>query len=224
MGLKHDHPAGAGVTGAPLAERDCETRRAILEAARKRFLHYGYKKTTIDEIAADAGVGKGTVYLYFGSKDDVLTTIAAEVKRNVTEQMRAIAGSPMTSPEEKLRRMVLAGILAVHDAYTSTAHGIELLDASMELRLTNCGQCEREAQLGLLAGVLREGVRLGDFALPGDDADAAARHLALAFAAFYPPYSRVCPSDDARCKVSMRSRVERMSEFVFAGIRRRSQS
>jgi AcrR family transcriptional regulator len=52
----------------------CETRQAILEAARSRFLHYGYKKTTIDEIAADAGVGKGTVYLYFGGKEDILLT------------------------------------------------------------------------------------------------------------------------------------------------------
>jgi AcrR family transcriptional regulator len=36
------------------------TREAILQAARQRFLHYGYKKTTIDEIAQDAGIGKGT--------------------------------------------------------------------------------------------------------------------------------------------------------------------
>jgi AcrR family transcriptional regulator len=37
-------------------------REKILEAAERRLWHYGIKKTTIDEIAADAGVGKGTVY------------------------------------------------------------------------------------------------------------------------------------------------------------------
>ncbi|WP_294940764.1 alpha-D-ribose 1-methylphosphonate 5-phosphate C-P-lyase PhnJ, partial [Tardiphaga sp.] len=60
-------------------------RRAILEAARKRFLHYSYKKTTIDDIGQDAKVGKGTVYLYFDSKEDILLTIAQGVKRNATE-------------------------------------------------------------------------------------------------------------------------------------------
>src|ERR1700753_3802678 len=121
MGVREEsRAAGAGTeTSEALAHRDCETKRAILDAARRRFLHYGYKKTTIDDIALDAGAGKGTVYLYFESQEDILFKIARDVKGNITEQMRCISGS-LATPEEKLRRMVLAKILSVHDAYTST--------------------------------------------------------------------------------------------------------
>ena len=66
-----------------------ETRRAILDAARKRFLHYGFKKTTIDEIAADAGIGKGTVYLYFDSKRDLLL---ASLREGVMALHAEVAG------------------------------------------------------------------------------------------------------------------------------------
>lgn len=43
----------------------------ILESANEFFFRYGYKKTSIDEIAAEAGIGKGTVYLHFSSKEEL---------------------------------------------------------------------------------------------------------------------------------------------------------
>lgn len=46
-------------------------RGEILEAARKTFASKGFTDTTLDEIAAEAGVAKGTIYLYFPSKRDI---------------------------------------------------------------------------------------------------------------------------------------------------------
>ncbi|MBL8209121.1 MAG: TetR/AcrR family transcriptional regulator [Bryobacterales bacterium] len=43
----------------------------ILEAARRVFARNGYNETTVDQIAEEAGVAKGTVYLYFSSKHDL---------------------------------------------------------------------------------------------------------------------------------------------------------
>lgn len=199
-------------------EFSCETKRAILEAARSRFLHYGYKKTTIDEIAADAGVGKGTVYLYFNGKEDILTTIAVGVKRNITEQMRAIAGS-LATPEEKLRRMVTASILSVHEAASSFTHGMELVGEMIQPRLMACGQAEREAQFGLIAQVLEEGVRRGDFAL-GVPAPEAARLVTLAMVSFYPPYVSPCHNDTG-CRFDLERRANGMLDFLMTGLRRR---
>ena len=163
-----------------------ETRRAILEAARKRFLHYGFKKTTIDEIASDAGIGKGTVYLHFETKEALLLTLAREVKRNVTDQMRAITES-LASPEEKLRRMLMAAILSVHDVAQVTVHGTELVDELLSPRLMACGQPERQAQLDLLTRVLSE----GEFDLPCTPTEAASYFL-LAMVPFFPPYLNPC--------------------------------
>jgi AcrR family transcriptional regulator len=201
-----------------LKENNCgggeETRRAILEAARKRFLHYGFKKTTIDEIAADAGIGKGTVYLYFETKEALLLTLAREVKRNVTNQMRAIAES-LASPEEKLRRMLLASVLSVHDVAQVTVHGTELVNELLSPRLMECGQPERKAQLELLTQVLTE----GEFDLPCEPAEAAS-HFLLAMVPFFPPYLNPCHASPS-CRRGLEAQATAMLDFLLHGIRRR---
>ena len=212
---KESHLSGHGT------ERDCETRRAILEAARKRFLHYSYKKTTIDDIAQDAKVGKGTVYLYFDSKEDILITIAQSVKRNVTEQMQAISAS-LATPEEKIRRMVIASVLSVHDACTGAVHGIELVDETMQPKIARCALKEQEAQLALMAKVLEEGIERGEFSLADGDSKAAAWNLKMAFASFFPPYINACHPGDSRCRVSIESRVKSMLDFVMHGLHYRN--
>ena len=51
-------------------------RQAIIEAARKIFALKGYEETTIAEIAEEAGIAVGTVYLYFGNKRDIYTSVS----------------------------------------------------------------------------------------------------------------------------------------------------
>lgn len=199
---------------------ECDARRAILQAARTRFLHYGYKKTTIDEIAADAGVGKGSVYLHFSSKEDILLTIARDVKRSVTEQMRGIA-SAMAKPEEKLRRMVLAKIIAVHDAAFSTTHGIDIVDDILRPKVMQCGRSEHEAQIQVLAEVLTEGERCGDFSLGGRDPLEIAELFGMAYMSFFPPYLTGCYAEQGHCQKRLEIMVTRMTEFLLNGLRRR---
>ena len=196
-----------------------ETRRAILDAARKRFLHYGFKKTTIDEIAADAAIGKGTVYLYFETKEAILFTLAREVKRNVTDQMRAIAGS-LASPEEKLRRMFLASILSVHDVAQVTVHGSELVNELLSPRLMECGQPERAAQLQILTETLSEGLAQGVFELPCPPCEAAS-HLFVAMVPFFPPYLNPCHATPS-CRKGLEAQAGAMLDFLLHGICRRS--
>ena len=53
-----------------MAKSDSEEReQRILEAAANLFVHYGYDKTTVSDIATAAGISKGAVYLHFESKD-----------------------------------------------------------------------------------------------------------------------------------------------------------
>jgi AcrR family transcriptional regulator len=52
-----------------------ETRKNILEVASKIFGKYGYKRTTIDEIARSAHKAKGSVYYYFVSKEDLFKEV-----------------------------------------------------------------------------------------------------------------------------------------------------
>ena len=194
-----------------------------MRAARQRFLHYGFKKTTIDEIAQDAGVGKGTVYLHFAGKDALLLTLILDVKRGINDQIRAIAASS-AAPEERLRRMILASIGSVHEACTGTAHGAELVD---DLRAHLKGQPEfrdaftreNETKRDALAGVIGEGVRAGVFA-PTNDVRDAAHLLHAAFASFYPPY--VCPAyPNERTRHELESGASALFDLLLAGLRKR---
>ena len=200
-------------------------RKAILQAARQRFLHYGYKKTTIDEIAQDAGVGKGTVYLHFSGKDAILLTLVLEVKRAINAQVRAIAATPALTPEERLRRMIRTGIECVHDAYTGMPHGSELVD-DLRLHLQDQPhfqeQFARESEIGrdALVGVLREGVASGVFG-PFDDDEQTAHLLQAAFTSFYPPYR--CPAyPKARTRAELEAGADALLDLLLCGLRRRA--
>ena len=66
--------------GAPPTEpRSARKRRVILEAATETFLRKGYLGTSMDEIAALAGVSKQTVYKHFADKETLFTEIVAAV-------------------------------------------------------------------------------------------------------------------------------------------------
>jgi len=89
-------------------------RGQILEAARARFLKAGLKSTTISEIARAAGVAKGTVYLYFRSKDAVLHQILNDDLAQLrAETMPAIRGA---APIEARLRAYLKGMVGFYEA------------------------------------------------------------------------------------------------------------
>src|SRR6266852_4860493 len=76
-----------------------DKRGAILDAAQRLFLRYGVKRTALDDVVREAGIAKGTLYLYFDSKDALFAAIAerlcAEMLGNAEE---AIASSSSMTP------------------------------------------------------------------------------------------------------------------------------
>lgn len=80
-------------------------RRRILLAATELFIQQGYRKTSVDEVAQAAGVAKGTVYLYFKNKADLLLhCIALEKLQFVGGIMDVLKGD--LSSREKLRAYI----------------------------------------------------------------------------------------------------------------------
>jgi AcrR family transcriptional regulator len=79
--------------------------REILAAARSLLEQRGPDAMTMEEIAAAAGVAKGTVYLYFQSKDDLILALITRVGENIIRDVEASLEGPGTPPE-KLIRMV----------------------------------------------------------------------------------------------------------------------
>jgi len=79
--------------------------REILAAAQRVMELRGVETATMDEIGAAAGVAKGTIYLYFQSKDDLVQAIMSQVCETLLRDLAAIVESS-GSPSEKLRAIV----------------------------------------------------------------------------------------------------------------------
>jgi AcrR family transcriptional regulator len=73
------------------SERSGATIGAVLDAARKLFAAQGFEATSIDAIAARAGVAKGAVYHHFASKDDVFAQVFEAASAELAAQIPAEA-------------------------------------------------------------------------------------------------------------------------------------
>ncbi|MCJ7819320.1 MAG: TetR/AcrR family transcriptional regulator [Syntrophales bacterium] len=79
--------------------------REILAAARSLLEQRAPEAMTMEEIAAAAGVAKGTLYLYFQSKDDLIQALITQVGENILRDLEAALVAP-GAPPEKLIRLV----------------------------------------------------------------------------------------------------------------------
>lgn len=82
-------------------------RRRILKEATELFLKYGYRRASVDEIARHAGVAKGTVYLYFKTKVDLLMHAIALEKKRYFKEIRPIFSKEL-SPRDRVQKWVEA--------------------------------------------------------------------------------------------------------------------
>ena len=79
--------------------------RELMGAARRVIGRHGFEGTTIDRVAEDAHVAKGTIYLYFSNKEDLLHAAVFEGLRAMIDDTRA-ADRPDLPPLERLRAFV----------------------------------------------------------------------------------------------------------------------
>src|ERR671925_266948 len=79
----------------------------ILAAALACFAERGFAATRLDEVAGRAGVTKGTVYLYFPSKEELFKAVVREALLPNIRRFEELAAVPTDSPAALLRRFIL---------------------------------------------------------------------------------------------------------------------
>jgi AcrR family transcriptional regulator len=84
-------------TAARRAREKAQRRQEILDAARREFFERGFHSPTVDDVAARAEVSKGTIYLYFESKEEILAHLLLEGLDLLVERMEAVC-HPKSSP------------------------------------------------------------------------------------------------------------------------------
>ena len=138
-----------------------DKRNRILDAAQNLFLRYGVKRTALDDVVREAGIAKGTLYLYFDSKDALFAAVAeqlcAEVLRNAEE---AIASS--SSRTSRIVGCLDAYIGSMHRLTAQSPHIVELTESKEALAAAIYGAFNRKMR-DLLRKVLRDsGIERGD--------------------------------------------------------------
>jgi AcrR family transcriptional regulator len=93
------------------AREKAQRRREILDAARQVFFERGFHSPTVDDVAARAEVSKGTIYLYFESKEEILAHLLLEGLHELLAQMEAMFDAVLPQPAEASLRALSTAYL-----------------------------------------------------------------------------------------------------------------
>lgn len=206
-----DGPAAEETADAHVDPPGGDRRCRILAAAARLLADGGVNGTTVAGIAREAGVAVGSVYLEFGSKDDIIEALSLGRFERVLTPMRAAAA--IGPWPDRLRAMMTRRAHALRALAADGAHGPELLHACC-LGAKRAWQAFADAERALIAEVVRGGCDDGAFA-PGDLATTADT-IRRAYLAFTPP--RLLDLDDA----ALAAGLDAMHRLVLDGLCRRA--
>lgn len=131
------------------------TKENIIETARKLFGKYGFNKTSVDDIAHQLHIAKGTIYHYFKSKVDILEEVISREEKLLRDELKRNIDAAET-PQDKLRAFVITRFNFIKNLSN-------YYDALKEDYLSNHAFIERvrksdlEKDLNIVSQILEEG-------------------------------------------------------------------
>jgi AcrR family transcriptional regulator len=158
-------------------------RDRILDAAERLLGRFGYRKMTVDDIAAEAGIGKGTVYLSFPSKEEVVLSTVDRIVERVCTAMEEAASRDEPAPD-RLRAMLRARVLVRFEAVAGYSASLNDLLSSIRAALLVRRVQHFERETSVLARVIAGGQQDGELAAGAPRR--IARALVLATNSFLP--------------------------------------
>jgi TetR/AcrR family fatty acid metabolism transcriptional regulator len=141
--------------------RDPDKPQQIIEAAVRVFARKGYYNSRVSDIAREAGIAAGTIYLYFKTKDDILVTLFRGKMADFVDTVRkAIAVEPDAA--SKIRRLV-ALHFRILEENPDLAEVVQVELRQGQKFFRGASSQEVGAYFALIGSVLEEGVAEGRF-------------------------------------------------------------
>lgn len=144
-------------------EQKTERRSAILAAALEEFFESGFAAARMDRLAARAEVSKGTLYLYFASKEEVLLALHEAVAHPDMARARAMAAMAPSAA------MALRAVIGMAPALLRDTPMVKLLKIMVAEAQSFPGLARHyrteivEPAVGLVEDILRRGIAAGEF-------------------------------------------------------------
>jgi AcrR family transcriptional regulator len=192
-----------------------EVREAILDATDRLLAQFGYKKMTIDDLAAEVGIGKGSVYLHFTSKEEIVLSHIDRIVERLKDKLRLIAAENISS-EERLKKMLVTRVLLRFDSVQHYTVSLNDLLAALRPQVLARRKNYFAEEARIFAGVIAEGQLSGDFT----DVDSLeiAESLLIATNSLL-PYSLNTRELGAREEIE--EKTSNLADLLLSGVKRR---
>jgi AcrR family transcriptional regulator len=146
---------------------------AILDATDRLLARFGYRKMTVEDISVEVGIGKGTIYLHFTSKEEIVLSHIDRIVERVKERLREIAGSDAPAAE-RLRLMLVTRVMFRFDSIQHYTQSLNDLLAALRPGLMARRAQYFEAEAEIFAALLIAGRESGEFDFRDENATARA--------------------------------------------------
>ena len=146
---------------------------AILDATDRLLARFGYKKMTVEDIAVEVGIGKGSIYLHFTSKEEIVLSHVDRIVDRVKQRLREIAASDAPAAE-RLREMMLTRVLIRFDSIQHYTQSLNDLLSALRPGLMARRAMYFEAEAEIFAELLLAGRETGEFNFRDEKATARA--------------------------------------------------
>jgi AcrR family transcriptional regulator len=140
-----------------------DKQAAILDAAQKRFAHYGLTKVTMDDIAADLGMSKAALYYYFSTKEDIFRQVIGREQREFIHLVEESNGTK-TAARDKLLRFFQHYLTFFNELLNLKIVSVQTVDLIHPI-MADLFRDFAQKECALLEAVLHEGQKTGEFAI-----------------------------------------------------------
>jgi AcrR family transcriptional regulator len=191
-----------------------QKRESILTAAQTQFSRYGFRRTSMEDIAKETGVSRASLYSHFENKEEIFRSLSIALHEAALGSAESILKEDQGTEnlEERVGGALVAKIGQMHALLVESPHGGEIMDESNRL----CGDVvssSAERFQVMLTSALKSAARAGEIDLKtaGLTASTAAELIRLAAAGF---------KQGSQDTQTFRLRLRKFLQIFFAGLDR----
>ncbi len=139
-----------------------DRRDFILDAAEHLFQRFGYRRTIVDDIAREVGIAKGSVYLHFKTKEEILLALFERDMSHLDQRLKEeLSQEPVAADQLRLLIRIMTSLVEDQPVLAKMLLGDNSLELPPELSRQCCHN--KDFAFGHIPGILQKGIEQGEF-------------------------------------------------------------